>query len=103
MQRQLDKFSIIIHAFPLYKNKILPKAYAEAAAMLAADPKLTLRNAFSYPEDLDKQFIQFYQLQQQNKDPNAFANYFGTYWYFYFFIEPAAQEAQEEQGHAVNS
>jgi len=102
MQRQLDKFSIIIHAFPLYKNKPLPKAYAEAAAMLAQEPKLSLHNAFSYPKELDKQFVQFYQMQQQNKDPNAFATYFGSYWYFYFFIQPT-QQAQEEQGRAVNS
>ena len=102
MQRQLDKFSIIIHAFPLYKNQPLPKAYAEAGAMLAQAPKLSLHNAFSYSSELDKQFLQFYQMQQQNKDPNAFVNYYGTYWYFYFFIQPA-QQAQEEQGRAVNS
>ena len=88
MQRQLDKFSIILRGFPLaYKNRALPRAYSEAAAMLSNNPRFTLSNSFSYPADLNKQFQQFYRLQQQSKDPQSLASYMSSYWYYYFFAQ----------------
>ncbi len=96
MQRELQKFAIIMRGFPIYKNQKLPRPYAEACSMLAGSPDLNMHQQFNYSTDIDKQFVDFYRQNQQNKSAVNMAQYMGSYWYYYFYIEPDNQKEQVE-------
>lgn len=90
MQREVQKFAIILRGFPLYKDRPLPRAYAEAAAFFVNNPQ-TLHADFNYPTEVDTQFENFYRQKMQNDSPAGMASYMGSYWYYYFFIAPNTQ------------
>ncbi len=102
MQRELQKFAVIMRGFPVYKNQKLPKPYTEACAMLAGSPELNMHQLFNYSTDADKQFVDFYRQYQQNKSAVNMAQYMGSYWYYYFYMEPANQEEQVGNSRQTN-
>lgn len=94
IDHRIDEFGIILNGFPLYQGKELPKAYAEAAALLTAQGK-NLRPRFKYSTDYDDNFRRFYKAGTK-KNPTEqdveFVNqYRGTYWYNFFFTQPGDQ------------
>ena len=58
VEKKLDQFEIIIKMFPLYKDKELPKAFGEAAAMLTSLGKDM--SLFRYASSYDSDFASFY-------------------------------------------
>lgn len=84
LQKKLEIFSTIIHAFPLYKDTALPRAYAEAAAMIEMLRPGAMRDVFRYDPSYDEQVRRFQQLRQEGGDDSAFQ---GTFWYYYVYAE----------------
>lgn len=88
LRKQLDNFNTIIHAFPLYAsrdgNTSLPRAYAEAAAMIEAMRPGTMRPFFHYDPIYDNQMREFQRLHRSGEDDSAFR---GTFWYYYVYAE----------------
>ncbi|MEG1861440.1 MAG: DUF6057 family protein [Bacteroidaceae bacterium] len=83
LNKELDKFEIIIKSFPIYKGKTLPKAYAEVAAMLKASGK-DLGIDFSYSKQYDNDFSEFYHLYEKGEIQNI-SKFQGTYWAYYMY------------------
>lgn len=88
LRKQLDNFNTIIHAFPLYAagrgGATLPRAYAEAAAMIEAMRPGTMRPFFDYDPAYDEQMREFQRLRLAGEDDSAFR---GTFWYYYVYAE----------------
>ncbi len=85
LQKKLYEFSVIIAGFPLYKGKELPRAYAEAAAMLEAN-KMSIKRLYPYPNDFDRKFNEFYNAHIAHA-PEVETTYADSYWYYYFYTE----------------
>lgn len=102
MQRDLQKFAIIMRGFPIYKNQTLPNTYAQACSMLANSPEFNMHQQFKYSTDIDKQFADFYRQSREDKNAAGMAQYMGTYWYYYFYTEPASQGEQTGSNRQVN-
>ena len=98
LQKNLVNFRLILRGFPLYKNKDLPQAYAEASAMIEAEGG-SIRDMFNYNTNYDKSFQSFYTTYQGN-DMNALSAYTNSYWK-YFFCTPLPNETATEvaEGH----
>lgn len=88
LRKQLDNFNTIIHAFPIYASRdgniTLPRAYAEAAAMIEAMRPGTMRPMFQYDPAYDDQMREFQRLRRSGEDDSAFR---GTFWYYYVYAE----------------
>ena len=102
MQRDLQKFAIIMRGFPIYKNQTLPNTYAQACAMLANSPEFNMHQQFKYSTDIDKQFIDFYRQSRQDKSGASMAQHMGSYWYYYFYTNPESQGEQADGNRQVN-
>lgn len=96
LQKDLQKFRIILEGFPYYHDKPLPKAYAEANALLLAQAGVQ-DSMFQMPQDISSSLSSFYQAYKAN-DPNVSGQYGDTYWYYYFY----AQNRQEENSPVVS-
>lgn len=98
LQKDLVKFRIILRGFPLYKEKNLPAAYAEASAMISAEGG-TIKDLFSYDSGYDQSFRDFYSTYRSNS-AEAASVYPTTYWR-YFFFEPLPEESSPQivKGH----
>ncbi len=99
LQKQLDKFYTIIHAFPLYAagngdSPSLPRAYAEAAAMLEAMRPGSMRPSFDYDPVYDEKMREFQRLHRAGQDDSAFR---GTFWYYYTYAEIPTSQAWNPQ------
>lgn len=94
IDHRLKEFGVILNGFPIYQGKQLPKAYAEAAAMLTAQG-VDVRPRFQYAADYDRDFKEFYSVGSKpnptQEDVNLINRYRGTYWYNYFFMQPTDQ------------
>ena len=82
VEKKLDQFEIILKMFPLYKDKKLPKAFGEAAAMLTSLGKDM--SSFHYESSYDASFADFYKPESQGDKLSA-QKYAGTYWYYYMY------------------
>ncbi len=102
MQRDLQKFAIIMRGFPIYKNQTLPGTYAQACSMLANSPEFNMHRQFKYSTDIDKQFMDFYRQSRQDKNAASMAQYMGSYWYYYFYTEQENQDGQTDGNRQVN-
>lgn len=81
LNKEVEKFGIILSRFNLYKNSEMPRAYAEALAALASrDPRA--RSIAGYNPDLEKYFADFVSKAKQNNGPGEYSN---TYWAYLFF------------------
>lgn len=86
LDKELDKFALMLRYMPLYQSTPLPLSFAQAAAMLVTQQP-ELRSACTYAPEVDEQFANFYRDMQAKADMNR---YQGTFWYYFFFIEKAA-------------
>ena len=104
IDHRLKEFGIIMNGFPIYQNKELPKAYAEAAAMLATQG-MDLKTRFRYSPEYDRQFKDFVSVAAKNRptsqDIEYVNRYRGTYWYNYFFMRPVTQEVNGTNNNRV--
>ena len=81
LNKEVEKFGIILSRFNLYKNSEMPRAYAEALTALASrDPRA--RSIAGYNPDLEKYFADFSSKAKQNNGPGEYSN---TYWAYLFF------------------
>ena len=88
LQKEVQKFAIIIEGIEYYQGKQLPRAYAEAMAMLSSDPNYKyLHDKFKYSNELDKQFLEFLKKKQAGATAQQMASYMGSYWFYFFYIQ----------------
>ena len=100
LQKKLNFFQIVIHNLPYYKQHPLPKAFAEAAALVEAMGG-KMRDAFQYPEEYDIR-IQEYLKDKEDANVMLQSKYADSYWNYYFFVDiPVANEQmmQSSKGH----
>lgn len=90
LTKQLELFKTVLNDFTyLYKDTPLPRAYAEAAAMIRYLQSEALSPELNYAPDYDLQFRQFTKLRDANQDDSAFR---GTFWYYFVNAQiPPAQ------------
>lgn len=81
LNKEVDKFGIILSKFNLYKGQELPRPYAEAIAVLAARDTSAHMIA-DYDHNLDKYFIDFKNRADQHQDVSEYAS---TYWNYLYF------------------
>lgn len=86
LEKELDKFALMLSYMPLYQSKPLPLSFAQAVAMLATQ-RPQLRNVCTYAPEVDEQFANFYRDMQAKAD---MSRYQGTFWYYFFFVEKAS-------------
>lgn len=86
LNKEVDKFGIVLSRFNLYKGQELPRSYAEAIAVLAARDTSAHRIA-DYDHSIDKFFIDFKNRADQHQDVSEYAP---TYWY-YLYYRPVEQ------------
>lgn len=84
----LDNFMKLLIQYHAYEGRQLPKAYAEAVAMIISDTgDETIRQYVSYPPQYDMQFRQFdaqYMAEKEGKDiPGGKTDFSGTYWNYF--------------------
>lgn len=93
LTKQLETFkTVLCHFSEVYKNKELPRAYAEAACMINHIRPGVLGEHIVYSSKYDKQFEQFLALHNSQQDDSEFIN---TFWYYYTYAQiPALQEWQ---------
>ena len=79
-----------------YEGARLPRAYAEAAAMISHLQPTSLSPALQYAPEYDRQFEQFIQFHNSGQDDSAFR---GTFWYYYVYaqIPPQQEWIQQSQ------
>lgn len=81
LNKEVDKFGIVLSRFNLYKGQELPRSYAEAIAVLAARDTSAHRIA-DYDHGIDKFFIDFKNRADQHQDVSEYAP---TYWYYLYY------------------
>lgn len=98
LQKNLVHFKVILEGFPLYKNTELPKAYAEACALMKAQGA-PQSDGFVYPEIYDRQLRECYQAYKDGDSytANGFAN---TFWNYYFYA--ALPEETQVSGNSAH-
>lgn len=85
LNKEVEKFGIILAHFNLYKGQKLPRSYAEALAALASrDP--SVRTIADYDNILDKNFADF--MAKHNSKQNM-GEYASTYWYYLMYCQVA--------------
>jgi len=92
LQKKLNFFQIIIHRLPYYKQHPLPKAYAEAAAMVEAMGG-KMRDVCQYPVEYDEQFKE-YMKDKESDSVLLQSKYANSYWNYYFFMDIPAENEQ---------
>lgn len=91
LTKRLEVFEIVLNKFAdKYKDAPLPKAYAEAAAVLRLLNPTGLSPELHYAPEVDAQLKEFNRLQRNKLDDSSFR---GTFWYYYFYAQiPPQQE-----------
>ncbi|MGN1235986.1 MAG: DUF6057 family protein, partial [Bacteroidaceae bacterium] len=93
LTKQLELFKTVLSDYAsVYHGKSLPKAYAEAAAMIERLRPGIWGGRISYDPKYDVDFARFTTLQKEGGDTSAFV---GTFWYYYVNAEiPALRDWQ---------
>ena len=97
LTKRLELFKTVLNEFAdRYESARLPRAYAEAAAMISHLQPTSLSPALQYVPEYDRQFEQFIQLHNGGQDDSAFR---GTFWYYYVYaqIPPQQEWIQQSQ------
>ena len=97
LTKRLELFKTVLNEFAdRYEGARLPRAYAEAAAMISHLQPTSLSPALQYAPEYDRQFEQFIQLHNGGQDDSAFR---GTFWYYYVYaqIPPQQEWIQQSQ------
>lgn len=85
LTKQLELFKTVLNDFvDVYKDNPLPRAYAEAAAMIHYLQPMALSPDLHYDTNYDEQFRQFTELRNAKADDSAFR---GTFWYYYAYAQ----------------
>lgn len=101
LAKNLEIFKTVLLDFAGdYKNKPLPKAYAEAAAMINHLKPGILTAEITYPAEYDKQFEQFMKLHNSQQDDSAFQ---GTFWYYYVYAQIPSLSDWQKAGQSATS
>lgn len=82
LEHKLGHFVQLLHQYPYYKGVPLPRAYAEALAMIAHTKDGALVSDFVWPREYNIQFEQFAQAEEKD-DKEALAKFKGTYWWYF--------------------
>ncbi|MBO4730310.1 MAG: hypothetical protein J5593_02435 [Bacteroidaceae bacterium] len=90
LTKRLEVFRIVLNEYAdKYKDAPLPKAYAEAAAVLRLVNPSGLSPELHYDSAIDNQLKEFNQAHAAQND----ASFRGTFWYYYFYAQiPPQQE-----------
>lgn len=104
LERKVDKWAVTMQEFPFYRDKFLPRAYAEAAAMVVSSPMSETMKDFRVPPEAEQQFSQFYYAHTQSKNPTDLIKFQGSLWYYFHIVPKQAPAigAMEGQQHAIN-
>ena len=97
LTKRLEVFKTVLNDFAdRYDGIYLPRAYAEAAAMINHLQPTSLSPVLQYAPEYDRQFEQFIQLHNSGQDDSAFR---GTFWYYYVYaqIPPQQEWIQQSQ------
>ena len=91
LTKQLEVFKIVLNRYAdKYKDAPLPKAYAEAAAVVRLLTPSELSPELHYAPEIDEQLKEFNRLHANKLDDSSFR---GTFWYYYFYAQiPPQQE-----------
>lgn len=81
LNKEVEKFGIILSTFNLYKGELLPKPYAEAVAVLASRDT-SARGIGLYDHNLDRHYLDFENKAKRKMDTSE---YFDTYWNYLYF------------------
>lgn len=101
LTKNLEIFKTVLTDFPDYfKKTTLPKAYAEAAAMINHLKPGVLGDVIRYSSDYDRQFEQFLSLHNSKQDDSAFQ---GTFWYYYVYAEIPSLSDWQNYRHSAAS
>lgn len=92
LQKKLSFFQIIIHSLPYYKQHPLPKAFAEAAALVEAMGG-KMRDVCQYPEEYDLR-LQEYLKDKDEASTILQTKYANSYWNYYFLMETPDEDEQ---------
>lgn len=85
LNKEIDKFGIILGHFNLYKGQELPRPYAEAIAVLASRDS-TAHTIAEYDHTLDQYFMDFVEKSKQKQNISEYAS---TYWSYLMFRQVA--------------
>ena len=90
LTKRLEVFRIILNEYAdKYKDAPLPKAYAEAAAVLRLVNPSGLSPELHYDPAIDERLKEFNKAHAAQND----ASFRGTFWYYYFYAQiPPQQE-----------
>ena len=90
LTKRLEVFRIILNEYAdKYKDAPLPKAYAEAAAVLRLVNPSGLAPELHYDPAIDERLKEFNKAHAAQND----ASFRGTFWYYYFYAQiPPQQE-----------
>lgn len=83
LQKELNKFAIILKNFNLYEGETLPRVYAEAVAALASQDT-TARSLGMYDHNLENQYIDCVTKARNGDNCSSYA---GTYWTYLLFTQ----------------
>lgn len=101
LTKNLEIFKTVLLDFSnTYNDAELPRAYAEAAAMINHLAPGIWSGKVTYSSEYDKQFEQFMSLHNNHQDDSAFQ---GTFWYYYVYAEIPAIADWQNSGHAATS
>lgn len=101
LTKNLEIFkTVLIDLSENYKAAMLPKAYAEAAAMINHLKPGIFGDAVKYSADYDRQFEQFMALHNSGSDDSAFQ---GTFWYYYVYAQIPPLVDWQNYGHNTTS
>jgi len=99
--KQLNYFYIIINdCAENYEGQPLPRAYAEAAAMINAMKPGSLDSRLKYDPEYDRRFAEFANLRKTNQNDDAFR---GTFWYYHSYAQIPDKQGWMQSGGASTS
>lgn len=85
LNKQLETFKTVINEYSTVYNDVpLPRAYAEAAAMINHLHPGLLNEHITYDPKYNKDFEDFTRLHNSKQDDSA---YQGTFWYYYVYAQ----------------
>ena len=101
LTKQLELFKTVLSDYAaVYHDSPLPKAYAEAAAMIERLRPGIWGGRISYDPKYDTDFARFTILQKEGGDTSAFV---GTFWYYYVNAEIPPLRDWQQIGHDTTS
>ncbi len=101
LTKNLEIFkTVLIDLSENYKDTVLPRAYAEAAAMINHLKPGIFGGSVKYSPDYDRRFEQFMALHNSGQDDSVFK---GTFWYYYVYAGIPSLAEWQNAGHSATS